>query len=73
MEPTLDQALQAVFGTAQPVTEKVAAPVQSEELNQARKELEETERTIQKGNWEGFEKAMKTLKKLLGEPPKKPK
>jgi len=73
METTLDQALQAVFGTAQPVPEKVAAPVQSEELNQARKELEETERTIQKGNWEGFEKAMKTLKKLLGEPPKKPK
>jgi uncharacterized membrane protein (UPF0182 family) len=73
METTLDRALQAVFGTIQPVTEKVSAPVQTEELNQARKELEEAEKAIQKGRWEDFGKAMEELKKLLGQPPQRTK
>ena len=70
MEPTLDRALQAVFGVAQPVAEKVSAPVQSEALNQARKELERAEKAAQQGSWEGFGKAMEALKKLLGKPAK---
>jgi hypothetical protein len=73
MEPTLDQALQAVFGTVQPVAEKVSTPVQSEELNQARKELEEAEKAIQKGRWDDFGKAMEELKKLLSGPLKRTK
>jgi hypothetical protein len=73
METTLDRALQAVFGTVEPVAEKVSAPVQSEELNQARKELEEAEKAVQKGRWEDFGKAMEELKKLLGRPAKRTK
>jgi DNA-binding GntR family transcriptional regulator len=73
METTLDGALKAVFGTVQPVAEKVSAPGQSEELNQARKELEEAEKAVQKGRWEDFGKAMEELKKLLGQPAKRTK
>jgi hypothetical protein len=53
--------------TAQPAAKEVAAPVRIEELTQARKELEEAERAIQKGSLEGFGKATEALKKLLGQ------
>jgi uncharacterized membrane protein (UPF0182 family) len=67
MEPTLEQALQAVFGAAQPA-EKVSAPEQLEELTRARKEFEKAEKAMQQGRWEGFGKAMEALKKLLSPP-----
>jgi uncharacterized membrane protein (UPF0182 family) len=70
MEPTLDQAIQAAFGTAQPAAKKVTAPVQIEALTQAKKELEKAEKAIQRGSWEGFGKAMEALKDLLSQPPK---
>ncbi|MGB7573839.1 MAG: UPF0182 family protein [Thermodesulfobacteriota bacterium] len=73
MEPTLDQALQAVFGTAQPGAEKVSAPVQSEQLNRAREDLKEAEQAIRQGRWEDFGKAMEKLKALLGQPPERTK
>jgi uncharacterized membrane protein (UPF0182 family) len=66
MEPTLDQALQVVFGLAQPEEKKVTAPARVEELSQARKELEKAEKALQQGKWEDFGKAMETLKKVLG-------
>jgi uncharacterized membrane protein (UPF0182 family) len=69
MEPTLDQALHAVFGTAQPEAGKVTAPMQLEELTQARKEFEKAEKGMQQGRWEDFGTAMKTLKKILSQPP----
>jgi uncharacterized membrane protein (UPF0182 family) len=71
METTLDRALQAVFGTVQPVAEKVSAPSLSEGMNEARRELEKAEKAIQNGDWEGFGKAMEELKKLLVHPPKR--
>jgi len=73
MEPTLDQALQAVFGAAQPAVKKVSAPEQAQELLQARKDLERAEKSIQQGNWEDFGKAMEELRRLLGQPPKSTK
>jgi uncharacterized membrane protein (UPF0182 family) len=73
MEPTLDQALQAVFGTAQPMAEKKAAPLQIEELIQARKEFQKAEKAIQQGRWEDFGKAMKELKEFLSKPSKETK
>jgi uncharacterized protein len=73
MEPTLDQALQAVFGTAQPEAGKVSAPVQSEQLNRAREDLKEAEQAIRQGRWEDFGKAMEKLKALLGQPPERTK
>jgi uncharacterized membrane protein (UPF0182 family) len=65
MEPTLDQAIRVVFGTVQPEQKKVTAPVQNEELTQARKELERAQKAIQQGRWEDFGKAMEQLKQLL--------
>jgi uncharacterized membrane protein (UPF0182 family) len=65
MEPTLDRAIQVVFGTVQPEQKKVTAPVQIEALTQARKELEKAQNAIQQGRWEDFGKAMERLKKLL--------
>jgi len=73
MEPTLDQALQAVFGTAQPPVKRVSAPEQVQELIQARKDLERAEKAIQQGSWEDFGKAMEELRRLLGQPPKRTK
>jgi hypothetical protein len=73
MEPTLDQALQAVFGTAQPPLKKVSTPAQVQELIQAREDLERAEKAIQQGRWEDFGKAMEKLKGLLGQPSKRTK
>jgi uncharacterized membrane protein (UPF0182 family) len=73
MEPTLDQALQAVFGAAQPAARKVTAPVRIEELTEARKEFEKAEKAIQQGRWEDFGKAMEELKGLLSRPSKRTK
>jgi hypothetical protein len=73
MEPTLDQALQAVFGTAQPAVKRGFAPAQVQELIQAREDLERAEKAIQQGRWEDFGKAMEELKGLLSQPSKRTK
>ena len=73
MEPTLDQAMQAVFGAAPAVVQKVSAPEQAQELIGARRDLERAEKAIQQGNWEDFGKAMEDLKRLLGQPSKRTK
>jgi uncharacterized membrane protein (UPF0182 family) len=65
MEPTLERALQVVFGTAQPEPKKGSPPVQLEELSKARKEMEKAEKSLQRGKWEDFGKAMERLKQLL--------
>jgi uncharacterized membrane protein (UPF0182 family) len=67
MEPTLDAAIQSVFGTQQP-----RSPVQAlrpqPELGQARAQFDEAQKAIQQGNWEKFGKAMDVLKRLLTGP-----
>jgi uncharacterized membrane protein (UPF0182 family) len=65
MEPTLDRALQVIFGKAQPEEKRAAAPVQIEALSKARSEIEKAEKSLQQGNWEDFGKAMERLKQLL--------
>ncbi len=65
MEPTLDESLAAVFGTAQPVKTVIAAPVQIDELARARKELQKAQEAMGQGKWEDFGKAMEALKKAL--------
>jgi uncharacterized membrane protein (UPF0182 family) len=68
MEPTLDGALDALFGVKQPTEEAAQAPSRQPELSQARKQLEEAQKAIQKGDWEEFGKAMDVLKRMLTEP-----
>jgi uncharacterized membrane protein (UPF0182 family) len=67
MEPTLDAAIQSVFGTQQP-----RSPVQAlrpqPELGQARAQFDEAQKAMQQGDWEQFGKAMDMLKRLLTGP-----
>ncbi len=67
MEPTLDEALKAVFGALQPEKRPVSTPtVKTEELSRAREALEKAQQAVEKGKWEDFGKAMEELLKILG-------
>ncbi len=65
MEPTLDEAIQAVFGSQQAANPAPAARPQPE-LGQARAQFDAAQKALQQGDWENFGKAMETLKRLLG-------
>jgi uncharacterized membrane protein (UPF0182 family) len=65
MEPTLDEAIQSVFGTQQPQNPTGAAPQGQPELGQARAQLDEAQKALQQGDWEKFGKAMEVLKHSL--------
>jgi uncharacterized membrane protein (UPF0182 family) len=67
MEPTLDEAIQAVFGTQQPQV-SAQAPGGQPELGQARTQFDEAQRAMQQGNWGNFGKAMDALKRSLTGP-----
>jgi uncharacterized membrane protein (UPF0182 family) len=76
MEPTLDEALTALFGTQQPQaapaaqTTGAAAKVTTGQLDagQARMQFEDAQKAMQQGDWEKFGKAMEALKQLLANP-----
>lgn len=67
MEPTLDEAIQSVFGTRQP-----AAPVQAlqpqPQWGQAKEQFDAAQKAMQQGDWGKFGKAMDALKHLLTGP-----
>ncbi len=67
MEPTLDEAIQAVFGTAQPQNPEQATNRQPQ-LGQARAEFDDAQKAMQQGDWENFGKAMDALKRSLAGP-----
>jgi hypothetical protein len=67
MEPTLDEAIQSVFGTQQPQNPAQASRRQPE-LGQARAQFDEAQKAMQQGNWEKFGTAMDELKRLLTGP-----
>jgi len=76
MEPTLDEALTALFGTQQPQAAAAArataaaAKATTGQLDavQARMQFEDVEKAMQQGNWDKFGKAMEALKQLLANP-----
>jgi hypothetical protein len=73
MEPTLDEAIQAVFGTMQqPGTSVQAsgapAPGGQTGLGQARAQFDDAQKAMQGGNWGDFGKSMDALKRLLNGP-----
>jgi hypothetical protein len=70
MEPTLDEAIQSVFGTAQPpgISAGAQAPGGHPELGQARARFEDAQKAMQQGNWGDFGKSMEALKRLLAGP-----
>jgi uncharacterized membrane protein (UPF0182 family) len=67
MEPTLDEAIQAVFGTAQSQTPAQALQLQPG-LTQARAQFDQAQKAMQQGNWGNFGVAMDSLKRLLTGP-----
>jgi hypothetical protein len=69
MEPTLDEAIQSVFGTQQPQTPG-QPPGRPLESGQARAQFEAAQKAMEQGNWGNFGKAMDALKGLLTSPPK---
>jgi len=78
MEPTLDEALNALFGT-QPATAQAraeqttgvatGATAHQVDSGQARGQFEDAQRAMQHGDWDKFGKAMEALKQLLANPP----
>ena len=73
MEPTLDEAIQSVFGTGQPPgisaqTSGAQAPGGQPELGQARTQFDAAQKAMQQGNWGDFGKSMDALKRLLNGP-----
>jgi uncharacterized membrane protein (UPF0182 family) len=67
MEPTLDEAIQAVFGTQQPQN-PTGTPQRQPELGQAKAQFDEAQKALQQGDWEKFGKAMDVLKHSLSGP-----
>jgi uncharacterized membrane protein (UPF0182 family) len=70
MKPTLDEALDAVFGTSTPAFTSVQAvtPVERLTLEQARKLLDQARRAMQQGDWVAFGTAMQGLEHELSVP-----
>jgi hypothetical protein len=64
MEPTLDEAIQSVFGT-QPPQSAGQEPREHPELGQARAQFDAAQKAMQQGDWGNFGKAMDALKRLL--------
>ena len=67
MEPTLDEAIQAVFGTQQPEISD-HAPGAQPELGQARAQFEDAQKAMQQGTWGDFGKSMEAVKRSLNGP-----
>ena len=71
MEQTLELALKAVFGAAQPEKAVTTAPpVQSNEMVRAREEFDKAQQALEHGKWQDFGNAMEELKKILTTQPK---
>jgi len=81
MAPTLDEALNGLFGAQEPQavttqgrstqTSSKTAEATASEVNssQARMQFEEVQKAMQRGDWDKFGKAMEALKLLLAKPP----
>jgi uncharacterized membrane protein (UPF0182 family) len=69
MEPTLEDAIAAVFGKAAPKQPTVSAPAEKSALILAREQLQKAQKALQAGQWQEFGKAMDELRKILNSPP----
>jgi len=67
MEPTLDEAIQAVFGT-QPAQNPTLTSRLQPALGRARTQFDDAQKAMQRGDWGNFGKSMEALKRLLNGP-----
>jgi uncharacterized membrane protein (UPF0182 family) len=67
MEPTLEEALQVVFGAGprEPGEPTMAEASPGIDLDQARGSLDEAEQALGRGDWQAFGRAMQELRQLL--------
>ncbi|CAB3774467.1 UPF0182 family protein [Paraburkholderia humisilvae] len=82
MEPTLEEALNGLFGTQQSqagaiqgggaqIAASVAQTAPSQpDSDAARRQFDDAQKAMQQGDWEKFGKAMAALKQVLANPPK---
>lgn len=71
MEPTLDDAINSLFGTPQPVEPLAGSsqpPTPQPALTQARIQLDQARKAMQQGNWAAFGTAMEGLEHQLAGP-----
>jgi len=68
MEASLDEALNDLFGTQQPVEGSAQPPTPQPALEQARTQLEEARKAMQQGDWAKFGTAMEGLEHQLAGP-----
>ncbi|MGC8495206.1 MAG: UPF0182 family protein, partial [Syntrophobacteraceae bacterium] len=68
MAPTLDEAIQAVFGAQQPRKPAQVLLGRQPELDQAKTQFDVVQKAMQQGDWEKLGKAMNVLKRLLTGP-----
>ena len=68
MEATLDEALNDLFGTQQPLEGSSQPPTRQPALEQARTQLEEARKAMQQGDWAKFGTAMEGLEHQLAGP-----
>ena len=64
MDPTLDEAIQSVFGM-RPTQNAAQAPRGQPDLGQARAQFDDAQKAMQQGNWGNFGKSVAALKGLL--------
>ena len=66
MAPTLEAALNTLFGVAAPERqETIAVPIHSEVLTRAREAFQKAQKDLQEGKWGDYGQAMEDLKKIL--------
>jgi uncharacterized membrane protein (UPF0182 family) len=66
MEPTLQEAIETVFGVRSPEQRVVpSGQLESKSLKQAREQLKRAEEALKRTDWTGFGKAMESLKDIL--------
>ena len=69
MEPALDEALNGLFGTQQPLTgSSQPSTTRQPSLEQARAQFEEARKAMQQGDWAKFGTAMEGLEHQLAGP-----
>ena len=65
MEPTLDQAIGAVFGALQPQEKRTQSILPSPDWERAKTLFDEAQKAVEQGDWAKFGQAMAALKNLL--------
>jgi uncharacterized membrane protein (UPF0182 family) len=67
MEPTLEGAIEAVFGSVPALVPAAPGAKGADPLLGARRELERAEKALRDGDWDAFGRAMQGLKGIIGQ------